>query len=75
MHERRTQLPDLGSLLHPLLRFALVLAFLAASVGVAFVSPVAGGVGLVGTMAGVLIAYLTGRAPSAQPNEAQQSPH
>jgi hypothetical protein len=53
----------------------LVLAFLAASVGVAFVSPVAGGVGLVGTMAGVLIAYLTGRAPSAQPNEAQQSPH
>jgi hypothetical protein len=41
----------------------LVLAFLFGSVIVAFASPIVGGVGLVGTMAAVLIAYLTGRAP------------
>jgi uncharacterized membrane protein len=68
--ERRAiKLQRLDTTLHRLLPFALVLAFLIASVVVTFVSPIVGGAGLVATMAGVLIAYLTGRVPNVQPPE------
>jgi hypothetical protein len=56
------------TLLHRLLPFALVMVFLIASVLAAFASPIVGGVGLFGTMAGVLIAYLTGRTPGTTEN-------
>jgi len=56
-------------LLHRLLPFGLVLAFLIASLLIAFASPIVGGVGLIATMAGVLIAYLTGRAPGTPPQD------
>jgi uncharacterized membrane protein len=71
IERRAIKLQQLDTALHRLLPFALVLAFLIASVIVSFVSPIAGGVGLVATMAGVLIAYLTGRVPNVQPPEDQ----
>jgi len=69
MERRAIKLQRLDTTLHRLLPFALVLAFLIASVVVTFVSPLVGGAGLVATMAGVLIAYLTGRVPNVQPPE------
>ena len=68
---RAIELQRLDTTLHRLLPFALVLAFLIASVIVAFVNPIVGGAGLVATMAGVLVAYLTGRAPSVRSTEDQ----
>lgn len=69
MELRAIKLQTLDTTLHRLLPFALVLAFLIASVIIAFISPIVGGVGLVITMAGVLTAYLTGRAPSVEQTE------
>jgi energy-coupling factor transporter transmembrane protein EcfT len=69
MERRAIKLQRLDTTLHRLLPFALVLAFLIASVVVTFVGPIVGGAGLVATMAGVLIAYLTGRVPNVQPPE------
>jgi uncharacterized membrane protein len=69
MERRAIKLQRLDTTLHRLLPFALVLAFLIASVVVTFVSPIVGGAGLFATMAGVLIAYLTGRVPNVQPPE------
>jgi hypothetical protein len=56
LERRAIKLQRLDTTLHRLLPFALVLAFLIASVVVTFVSPIVGGAGLVATMAGVLIA-------------------
>jgi flagellar motor component MotA len=72
MERRALEVQRLDILLHRALPFALICAFLAASVTVAFISPIAGAIALVGTMAGVLTAYLTGRPtklskPSHQP--------
>ena len=55
------ELQGRDALLQRLLPFGVVLVFLAASG--AFASPAAGAISLFGTMAGVLIAYLTGRNP------------
>ena len=71
MELRAIELQRLDTALHRLLPFALVLAFLIASVIAAFVNPIVGGAGLVATMAGVLVAYLTGRAPSVRSTEDQ----
>lgn len=70
MERRALEVQRLDILLHRALPFALICAFLAASVAVAFISPVAGAIALVGTMAGVLTAYLTGRVSTArQPSD------
>jgi uncharacterized membrane protein len=71
MEREALALQRLDMQLHRLLPFAVVLAFLAASFGLAFFNPIVGGVGLVGTMASVLIAYLTGRAPAGRSTEDQ----
>lgn len=62
----KTQRLDI--LLHRILPFALICAFLAACVGIAFASPAAGAVTLIGTMAAVLTAYLTGRKRDGPPS-------
>jgi uncharacterized membrane protein len=63
MELRAIKVQRLDTLLHRLLPFALVVVFLAGSIIIAFASPAAGAVALIGTIAGVLIAYLTGRSP------------
>jgi uncharacterized membrane protein len=60
------QLQRTDQLLHRLLPFGLVLAFLISSTVVAvFASVVWGTAGIGGTIAAVMIAYLTGRAPAS----------
>jgi hypothetical protein len=60
------ELQRFDTTLHRLLPpFAWVLAFLIASVINAFVNPIVGGAGLVVTMAGVLVAYLSRAARQA----------
>jgi uncharacterized membrane protein len=62
------RLQRLDTLLHRLLPFGLVLCFLIASIIIAvFASPAAGAVVLIGTIAGVLTAFLTGRATPPTP--------
>jgi membrane associated rhomboid family serine protease len=61
------------ALLRRLLPFGGVVVFLLAGVAIAFASPAAGAVAVLGTMAGVLYAYLTGRVPSP-PNQPQTTP-
>ena len=73
-HARTMELRALGVqrldiLLYRGLPFALICAFLIASVAVTYFSAIAGGIGLVFTMASVLIAYFTGRAPNAWPSD------
>ena len=64
MEVRAIELQRRDVQLHRLLPFAVVVAFLIASVIVAFVNPFAGGAGLVGTMAGVLTVYLRTPKPT-----------
>jgi uncharacterized membrane protein len=72
MELRAIKRDHLDTLLHRLLPFGVVVAFLVASVLIAILaSPVIGGVGMFTTMGAVLIAYLTGRAPGSQPPEEQ----
>jgi uncharacterized membrane protein len=63
MERRAMELQGRDTLLHRILPFGGVVAFLVASAVIAFASPAAGAVGLFATMGGVLYAYLTGRAP------------
>jgi uncharacterized membrane protein len=67
MELRAIKTQRLDMLLHRGLPFALVALFLIASVALAFVYPIGGALGLITTVATVLIAYLTGRAPPDQP--------
>jgi uncharacterized membrane protein len=67
MERRGMELQGRDALLHRLLPFGGVLAFLVASAIIAFASPAAGAAGLFTTMAGVLYAYLTGRTPPSSP--------
>jgi energy-coupling factor transporter transmembrane protein EcfT len=67
MELRAIKMQQRDMLLHRLLPFGLVLAFLAASTAIALFGSVALGlVGVVSTIGAVVIAYLTGRAPSAK---------
>lgn len=68
MEARALSIQRTDMLLHRMLPFGLVPVFLAVSVALAFLSPAAGAVGLVVTIGGVVIAYLTGRTPD-QPME------
>jgi len=61
MELRAIKIQRLDVLLHRGLPFALVIAFLVASIIIAFTNPTAGAAGLLATVAGVLTAYLTGR--------------
>jgi membrane associated rhomboid family serine protease len=61
------------ALLRRLLPFGGVVAFLLAAIVLAFASPAAGAVTVLGTMAGVLYAYLTGRVP-APPSQPPATP-
>jgi uncharacterized membrane protein len=63
MERQAISLERTDMLLHRLLPFGLVAAFLVATVILTFVSPAAGTAGFCATVAGVLIAYLTGRTP------------
>jgi hypothetical protein len=71
---RALQLQERDAWLHRLLPFGLVLAFLIASVVIAFASPAAGAAALIFTMAGVLTAYLTGRAPNIRSDATAPTP-
>jgi uncharacterized membrane protein len=63
MERRAMELQGRDALLHRVLPFGGVVAFLIASAVIAFASPAAGAAGLFATMGGVLYAYLTGRSP------------
>jgi hypothetical protein len=65
MERQAISLQRTDMLLHRLLPFGLVAAFLIACIILTFVSPAAGTAALAITMAGVLTAYLTGRTPPA----------
>jgi energy-coupling factor transporter transmembrane protein EcfT len=74
MESRALQLQERDVWLHRLLPFGLVLAFLIASVVIAFASPAASAAALIFRMAGVLTAYLTGRAPNIRSDAAPPTP-
>jgi uncharacterized membrane protein len=74
MESRALKLQERDAWLHRLLPFGLVLAFLIASVVIAFASPAAGAAALIFTMAGVLTAYLTGRAPNIRSDATPPTP-
>lgn len=69
MEVRSLSIQQTDMLLHRLLPFGLVALFVGVSVGLAFLIPAAGGVGLVATIACVVIAYLTGRTPGPTPED------
>ena len=64
MELRAIRLQRLDMLLHRLLPFGLVIAFLLASLALAYFNSIAGAAGVIATMGVVLTAYLTGRAPN-----------
>jgi uncharacterized membrane protein len=75
MEIRAAKLQRLDVQLHRLLPFAVVLAFLGASVALGVLAgPAAGAVGIVATMAGVATTYLRGppRSPPEQPRHPPQ---
>jgi uncharacterized membrane protein len=63
LERRGMEVQARDALLRRLLPFGGVVVFLVASGVIAFASPAAGAVALLGTMGSVLYAYLTGRVP------------
>lgn len=74
MELRAIRLQRLDMLLHRLLPFGLVVAFLIASLALAYFNPAAGAAGVIATLGTVLIAYLTGRAPNIRSDPAPPTP-
>jgi len=74
MELRAIGLQRLDMLLHRLLPFGLVVAFLIASLALAYFNPAAGAAGLIATLGTVLTAYLTGRAPNIRSDAAPPTP-
>lgn len=63
IESRGMELQARDAMLRRLLPFGGVVAFLLAANAIAFASPAAGAVTVLGTMGAVLYAYLTGRVP------------
>lgn len=74
MELRAIRLQRLDMLLHRLLPFGLVVAFLLASLALAYFNPAAGAAAVIATLGTVLTAYLTGRAPNIRSDASPPTP-